>query len=238
MRFLNKIIYYNKTMYKIVRTTKNYFYINTIEKDNEAIINSDSYEYINILPKIEEEKLTHFVDILTKEKEIKIKKINLKNYLIIDDIDNVYLVNNEIKQDYYKNWKNNLFSTHCINIYIIYHIYLLTDEYIRNNKKEFRESKLFLFFCYIKIIKKACNIIDIRDITKKLNLDDKYLILLNENDEIFLKDKKIINNCSCCVCLSNVKQYVGFYKCNHSFCHDCYKKWSDISIYCPTCRCT
>ena len=91
MRFLNKIIYYNKTMYKIVRTTKNYFYINTLEKDNEVIINSDSYEYINILPKIEEEKLTHFVDILTKEKEIKIKKINLKNYLIIDDIDNVYL---------------------------------------------------------------------------------------------------------------------------------------------------
>ena len=79
-----------------------------------------------------------------KDKEIKIKKINLKNYLIIDNIDKIYLVNNEIKQDYHINWKNNLFSTHCINIYIKYNIHLLTDEYGRNNKKDFRENKLNL----------------------------------------------------------------------------------------------
>ena len=103
MMFLNKIIYYIDTMYKMIRTTKSYFHVNTIEKDNEAIINSDSYEYTNILPKIQKEKLTHYVDILTKDEEIKVKKINLKNYLIIDDIENIYLVNNEIKQDYYPN---------------------------------------------------------------------------------------------------------------------------------------
>ena len=54
------------------------------------------------------------------------------------------MVNNEIKQDYHINWKNNLFSTHCINIYIKYNIYLLTDEYVRNDKKDFRENKLNL----------------------------------------------------------------------------------------------
>ena len=165
---LNEIIYYNSTMYKIVRTTKSYFYINALKIDNEHIISAVSFEYIDILPRIEEEKLRHYTDILTNDKQIKIKKTDLIDYLIIDDIDNIYLVNNEITQDYYKNWKNSMFSTHFINIHIIYHIYLLTNEYIRNNKKEFRESKLFLFFCYIKIIKKACNIIDIRDITKKM----------------------------------------------------------------------
>ena len=86
------------------------------------------------MPKIQDEKLIHFVNILTNDKEIKIKKINLKNHLIVDDIDNIYSVNNEIKQDYHINWKNNLFSTHCNSIYIKYNIHLLTDEYGRNNK--------------------------------------------------------------------------------------------------------
>ena len=234
---LNEIIYYNSTMYKIVRTTKSYFYINALKIDNEHIISATSFEYIDILPHIEEEKLRHYYrDILTNDKQIKIKKTDLIDYLIIDDIDNIYLVNNEITQDYYKNWKNSMWSINAIYLFIKYNVYLLTNEYIRNNKKEFRESKRFLFFCYIKIIKKACNIIDIRDITKKINLDNDYMILVNENKEIFLKDKKIVNNCSCCVCLSNGIQYTGFYKCNHFFCYDCYEKWAEISTHCPICR--
>ena len=85
-----------------------------------------------------------------KDKQIKIKKINLKNYLITDDIENIYLVNNEIKQDYYTNWKNDLFSINCINIYIRYNIHLLTNKYTKKNKKECRENKLFLFFCFLR----------------------------------------------------------------------------------------
>ena len=96
---------------------------------------------------------------------------------------------------------------------------------------------MFFFFCYIKILKKACNIKDIRDYTRKLNLDNEYLCLLQEHNNNFLKDKKIINNCDGCpVCLENVTQYQGFYNCKHSCCIDCYNKWSDNSIYCPTCR--
>ena len=87
------------------------------------------------------------------------------------------------------------------------------------------------------MLKKACNIKDIRDYTKKLNLDNEYIILLKEHNNNFLKDKKIINNCECCpVCLEDVTKYQGFYKCKHSFCIECYNKWSDNSIYCPTCR--
>ena len=51
---------------------------------------------------------------------------------------------------------------------------------------------------------------------------------MEENDNNFLKDKIIIYG-ECPVCLDNVKQYKGFYKCTH-----CYKKMS--SIYCPLCR--
>ena len=71
---------------------------------------------------------------------------------------------------------------------------------------------MILFFCYIKILKKACNIKDIRDYTKKLNLDNEYLILLQENNNNFLKDKKIINDCECCpICLDSITKYKGFY---------------------------
>lgn len=56
---------------------------------------------------------------------------------------------------------------------------------------------------------------------------------MEENDNNFLKDKIIIYG-ECPVCLDNVKQYKGFYKCTHSLCFFCYKKMS--SIYCPLCR--
>ena len=130
-----------------------------------------------------------------------------------------------------------LFNVHSINIYITYDIHLLTNKFLKKHEKKYIKTQLFFFFCYIKILKKACNTKNIRDYTKKLNLDDKYFILLQENNNNFLKDKIIINNCDGCpVCLENVTQYQGFYNCNHSFCIECYKKWSDNSIYCPTCR--
>ena len=145
---LNKTIYYNDTMYKIVRTTKSYFYINALKIDNEHIISAVSFEYIDILPRIEEEKLRHYTDILTNDKQIKIKKTDLIDYLIIDNIKNICLVNNERTQDYYKNWKNSRWPINDIYLFIKYNVYLLTNEYIKNDKKEFRENKLFLILLH------------------------------------------------------------------------------------------
>ena len=237
MSKINKIIYYNNEMYKITKVSNNDYYLNFLKIDNEVIISTENYEYSDILPKFEKQFLKHYIDEITDVKH-KIKKSEKLN--IINDIDNIYLVNNEIQNNYYNDWKHTLFNVHSINIYITYNIHLLSNEYLKKHKKKYIKTQLFFFFCYIKILKKACNINDICDYTKKLNLDDKYLILLQENNNNFLKDKKIINNCNgsdiCPICLEFVTQYQGFYKCKHSCCIECYNKWSDNSIYCPTCR--
>ena len=234
MSKINKIIYYNNEMYKITKISNNNYYLNVLKIDNEVIISTEGYDYSEILPKFEKQILKHYIDEITDVK-IKVKKSEKLN--IINDIDNVYLLNNVIQNNYYNNWKHTLFNVHSINIYITYNIHLLTNEFLKIHKKEYINKQMILFFCYIKILKKACNIKDIRDYTKKLNLDNEYLSLLQENNNNLLKDKKIINNFeSCPICLDSVTQYQGFYKCKHSCCIECYNKWSDDSIYCPTCR--
>ena len=234
MSKINKIIYYNNEMYKITKISNNNYYLNVLKIDNEVIISTDDYDYSEILPKFEKQCLKHYIDEITDVK-IKVKKSEKLN--IINDIENIYLLNNVIQNDYFNNWKHTLFNVHSINIYITYNIHLLSNEFLKIHKKEYINKQMILFFCYIKTLKKACNITDIRDYTKKLNLDNEYLSLLQENNNNFLKDKKIINNCdSCPICLDSVTQYQGFYKCKHSCCIECYDKWSDKSIYCPTCR--
>ena len=93
MSYLNKIIYYNNKMYKITKVSNNNYYMNVLKIDNEVIITSEDYEYSEILPKFEKQILKHYIDEITDVK-IKIKKTN--NLNIINDIDNIYLVNNEI----------------------------------------------------------------------------------------------------------------------------------------------
>ena len=93
MSYLNKIIYYNNKMYKITKVSNNNYYMNVLKIDNEVIITSEDYEYSEILPKFEKQILKHYIDEITDVK-IKIKKTNKLN--IINDIDNIYLVNNEI----------------------------------------------------------------------------------------------------------------------------------------------
>ena len=53
---------------------------------------------------------------------------------IIRDI-NIYLVNNEIKHNYYGDWKHTLFNVHSINIYITYNVHLLTNEFLKSDKE-------------------------------------------------------------------------------------------------------
>ena len=89
------------------------------------------------MPHIEENDLRHYTDILTNDKQIKIKKTDLINYFVIDDIKNIYLVNNEIMQDYYKNWKNSELPLREIYLFFKYHIYLLINKYTKRYKKGF-----------------------------------------------------------------------------------------------------
>lgn len=63
-------------------------------------MSTKDYAFIDVLQKIEEEELTHYVDVLTNDEKIKIKKEDLLQYTIIDDIDIIYLVDNIITQDY------------------------------------------------------------------------------------------------------------------------------------------
>ena len=63
-------------------------------------MSTKDYAFIDVLQKIEEEELTHYVDVLTNDEKIKIKKEDLLQYIIIDDIDIIYLVDNIITQDY------------------------------------------------------------------------------------------------------------------------------------------
>lgn len=63
-------------------------------------MSTKDYAFIDVLQKIEEEELTHYVDVLTNDEKIKSKKEDLLQYIIIDDIDIIYLVDNIITQDY------------------------------------------------------------------------------------------------------------------------------------------
>jgi len=45
-----------------------------------------------------------------------------------------------------------------------------------------------------------------------------------------------IDDCECGVCLEVKDLKSGFYQCNHKFCKDCFKSWSNKT--CPLCRAT
>ena len=155
MSKINKIIYYNNEMYRITKISNNNYYLNVLKIDNEVIISTEDYDYSEILPKFEKQILKHYIDEIT---DVKIKVKKSKKLNIINDIENIYLLNNVIQNDYLKNWKDTLFNVHSINIYITYNIHLLTNEFLKIHKREYINKQLCIFLCYIKILKKACNI--------------------------------------------------------------------------------
>ena len=106
MSYLNKIIYCNNEMYKITKVSNNNYYISALQIYNEVTINSDNYEYSEILPKFGKQFLKHYIDEITNIK-LKIKKTEKFN--IINDIDNICLLNDEIQHNYYDDWKHMLF---------------------------------------------------------------------------------------------------------------------------------
>lgn len=104
-----------------------HYHINKLKTDNNALISTENYEYSELLQKFDIYVLTHYVNELTNDDALKIKRTESVNFKIINDIDNIHLVNNEIKDNYYENWKNKIFNIHQIYSYIEYDIYLLTN---------------------------------------------------------------------------------------------------------------
>jgi len=75
MELLNKFIYYNKFIYKIVDINKNNYYINKLLVDNELLIEFDYDDIINF-PKT---LLLHFENNINEKEQLKIKNLHKKD---------------------------------------------------------------------------------------------------------------------------------------------------------------
>ena len=64
---------------KITKISNNHCYINVLKIDNEAIINTEKYEYAKILPKFEVQILKHYIDEIMNDERIRIKKTENSN---------------------------------------------------------------------------------------------------------------------------------------------------------------
>ena len=104
MELLNNIIYYKNYIYKVVNFDEKNYYINKLIIDNTLII---EYEFNNVV-NFQNMQLLHFENKVDDKDLIKIKKtrIKLKNIKIIEDVNNYYLSNGELKDNYINNWSN------------------------------------------------------------------------------------------------------------------------------------
>ena len=233
MDLTNKYIYLQNDIYKIKKITKSYIYINSLIIDNIIELKKEDIDFYKELPKFQDQTLKHYSKAIDDKQLFKIKKG--VDYNIIDNIDDVYIYNNELKYNYQK--------IDIVNIqkkyYMSFNIALYFDKFFKINYEELREENLLYFIYVIKYNAYNTQQEDIQ-ILKDLKLYDKYLILKKESETIFLRNKDIILNDTCpvCLCCDDIKQYKGFYKCNHSFCYDCYDNWTfnNYNNTCPLCR--
>ena len=233
MELLNKIIHYNKYIYKVVKTDKKYYYINKLITDNELNIEYDYNEVINFT----NIKLIHFENKINEKEQLKIKISQFKKYQIIDDVNNYYLCNDELKDNYNNKWSNIINAWNFeAEITIKFYISLLTNGKFKRHFKDERDNKLYIF-CLLMCnsqppIKEGLLYYDIlinlgyQKIFNKL----KEEAIINE-----MKNFELIKNVSCPVCISSeVNNYKGLYKCCHHTCYECYIQWKNKT--CPMCR--
>ena len=233
MELLNKIIHYNKYIYKVVNTDEKYYYINKLLIDNELNIEYDYNEIIHFT----NIKLLHFEDKINDKEQLKIKISKFKNYQIIDNINNYYLCNDELKYNYNNKWSNIVNAWNFEGeIAVKFYISLLTNGKFKKNFKEEREHELYIF-CLLMCsgpppIKKGLPYLDII-----INLGYQNIFNKLKEEAINNEMKKIefIKDVSCPVCLSaEVNNYKGLYKCCHHSCYNCYMQLKNKT--CPLCR--
>ena len=104
MKLLNKTIYYNNYIYKVVNFDEKHYHISKLLIDNTLNI---EYEFNNVV-NFQNMQLLHFENKFNDKDLIRIKKtqLKLKHIKIIDDINNYYLSNGELKDNYINNWSN------------------------------------------------------------------------------------------------------------------------------------
>ena len=144
MELLNKIIYYNNYMYKVVNFDEKHYYINKLMIDNTLNI---EYDFNNII-NFQNMTLLHFENNVNEKDEIRVKRtqIKLKKIKIIDDINNYYLSNGELKDNYINIWSNvvNAWNFEA-EVTVKYKISLLTNGKFKKNYKKERENELYIF---------------------------------------------------------------------------------------------
>ena len=233
MEILNKIIHYNKYIYKVVNFDKKYYYLNALLIDNDLILEYDFNEIINFT----NIKLLHFEDKINEKEQLKIKSKKLKNYVIIDDINNYYLCNDELKDNYNNKWSNVVDAWDLQGeINVKYFIALLSNGKFKRYYKKEREHELYIF-CLLMCngpppIKKG---LSYYDIIVNLEYQKIFNKLKEEAINNEMRNFELIKNEFCPVCLSTeVKNYKGLYKCCHHSCYNCYMQWKTRT--CPLCR--
>lgn len=232
-------IFFNNYIYKIRKITNKYIYVNELKIEYELkhiknqIHNYEEYicKYLRTLD-IDDEIFIHFSDEINLNKKFKIAKNKFMNYVIIENVDDVYLYNNKLMYNY-NNWLNESLNNN-IKYSIKFYILLFTNEEIKKNLLHFRDDELY-FFIYT-LIKSDEKYIDY---IKELGYYETYLQLKEEANQYYFKDKELIQNAECPVCLqSNINVYKNFYQCTHTICYPCFSSWvdNDHKRNCPICR--
>lgn len=233
MELLNKFIYYNKFIYKIVDINKNNYYINKLLVDNELLIEFDYDDIINF-PKT---LLLHFENNINEKEQLKIKNLHKKSYTLIENVDNCYLSNGELHLDYINKWSNvvnelNLQTEYCVK----YYISLLTNGKFKKRYYRDRDDELY-FFCLLiaRSSPPIKNSLSYLEVIESLGFTKIFNVLKEEAIRNEMKKFKIAPNETCPCCLSDeINNYIGLYKCSHHTCYDCYINWQ--SKTCPICR--
>ena len=233
MELINKIIYYDKYIYKVVNFDEKFYYINKLLTDN--ILNIE-YDFNNII-NFPNMQLLHFEDKINEKDELKVKKAKFKinKIVVIEDINNYYLSNGELKNNYM--WCNviNAFNFEA-EMTIKYYISLLTNGKFKKQYKNERENELYIF-CLLMCAGPTPlkNALSYNDIIINLGYEKVFNTLRDEAIKNEMKKYKMIKNDFCPVCLDDeIDNYSGLYKCSHHICYDCFIKWNIRT--CPICR--